>query len=72
MLNTGADLLHSAHGAVEVVGIWRGVERVDTAENETATDNSTMIVCYTIHDNGPVGELSSTLDEFVASIEPSE
>lgn len=60
---------HETHGRVEVLGIWRGVQRVDEAGNIDAAD-SPMVVCFAIRENDqPVGELSDTLESFLSAVE---
>lgn len=60
---------YETHGLVEVLGIWRGVQRVDEAGNMNNAEGP-RIVCYAIReDDQPVGELSDTLESFLDAIE---
>lgn len=61
---------HETHGRVEVLGIWRGVERIDDAGNPDEAGGP-VVVRYSPRDGDqPVGELSDTLESFLAVIEP--
>ncbi|RQG89630.1 hypothetical protein [Natrarchaeobius chitinivorans] len=59
---------HELYGEVEVTGIWKGVEEVDTTRNSNEKD--VYIVRYSADEDGEqVDELTDTLDEFIESIE---
>lgn len=59
---------HAEHGTVEVTGIWRGIDQVDTARNTETKD--VIIVRYSATQDGePVDELTETVDEFTDNIE---
>lgn len=60
---------HETHGKVEILGIWRGVQRIDEAGNMDDAEGP-MIVCYTIREGDhPVGELSDTVESFLSAID---
>lgn len=59
---------HAEHGRVEVSGIWKGVQRVDSARNTDQKD--VIIVRYSTGGDGePVGEFTETVDEFLTATE---
>lgn len=59
---------HAQHGRVEVSGIWRGVNEVDSARN--TNQKAVIIVRYSAEQEGErVDELTDTLDEFLEAIE---
>lgn len=57
---------HSEYGRVEVTGIWRGVNQVDSAHN--TKENDMIIVRYS-RGGKLISELTDTLDEFLEAIE---
>ncbi|MFP8957990.1 hypothetical protein ACLI4Y_14800 [Natrialbaceae archaeon A-CW3] len=68
VVNRGETYDHAEHGQVEVTGIWKGVEQVDTARHTNEKD--VIIVRYSAEINGEeVDELTDTLDEFLQSIQ---
>lgn len=71
VLERGESYEHTEHGPVEVTGIWRGIDQVDSARNTDETD--VYIVRYSAEDGGErVDELTDTLDEFLEAIEEGE
>lgn len=72
-IERGETYEHPTHGPVKVLGLWKGMKRVDEAGNTDEDENGPMIVCYTIEADGqPVGELSDTVDEFLDAIGPDD
>lgn len=69
VVKRGETYEHSEYGPVEVEGIWRGVDKVDSAHN--AAESDTIIVRYS-GDSDHVDSLIDTLDEFFAAIEDSD
>ena len=68
VVDRGETYDHTKHGQVEVTGIWKGVEQVDSAHHTDEKD--VFIVRYSTVINGEeVDELTDTLDEFLQSIE---
>lgn len=64
----GETYTHAEYGLVEVIGIWRGVHRVDTSYNTKESDM--VIVRYaTEQDESLAEELADTIDGFLAAIE---
>lgn len=58
---------HETYGLVEVTGIWKGVNGVDTTHE--ANEKDVFIVRYSANEDGEqVDELTDTLDEFLASL----
>ncbi|GEM_PF-5930140 len=67
VVDRGETYNHAEHGQVEVTGIWKGIEQVDTARQTNEKD--VIIVRYSAEINGEeVDELTDTLDEFLQSI----
>lgn len=67
VVDRGETYNHAEHGQVEVTGIWKGIEQVDTARQTNEKD--VIIVRYSAEINGEeVNELTDTLDEFLQSI----
>lgn len=59
---------HADHGQVAVMGIWKGVEQVDTARRTDEKD--IFIVRYSTEINGEqVDELAETFDEVLQAID---
>lgn len=72
VIERGGMYEHETHGRVKVLGIWRGVHSVDEAGNLDDAEGP-KIVCYTIREGGqPVGELTDTLESFLAAIESTD
>lgn len=68
IVERGETYAHVEHGAVEVTGIWKGVEQVDKTHHTDEKD--VFIVRYSAEIDGEqVDELTDTLDEFLRSIE---
>lgn len=58
---------HAEHGVVDVVGLWKGVTRVERASPDAA---ETIVVRYTSHGNDEqTAALVETLDRFVERID---
>lgn len=71
-IERGGTYEHETHGQVEVLGIWKGVQRVDEAGNSSEAGGP-MVVRYSLCEGDhPVGELSDTLEGFLDSIELSD
>lgn len=59
---------HDKFGLVEVTGIWRGIDQVDSAHHTDQKD--TIIVRYSTEEDGEqVDELTEPLDEFIEATE---
>lgn len=66
VVEQGETYEHSKYGTIEVMRIWRGVNRVDITRDVSESD--TIIVRYTIKGDGRPEELTDTLDEFFKAI----
>ncbi|OIB59106.1 hypothetical protein [Natrialba sp. SSL1] len=67
VIERGDTYEHETYGVVEVTGIWKGVQGVDTTYE--ANEKDTFIVRYSAKEDGEqVGELTDTLDKFLESI----
>lgn len=67
MIERGETYNHTEYGLVEVTGIWKGVEQIDSARNVNETD--IIIVRYTADGAGKhLAELTDPLDEFLEAI----
>lgn len=64
----GEEYNHAQHGRVEVSGIWRGINEVDSTRN---TDQKEVIIIrYSAEqENERAVELTDTLDKFLQAIE---
>lgn len=59
---------HDNFGLVEVTGIWRGIDQVDSARHTDQRD--VIIVRYSTEEDGEqVDELTEPLDEFIEATE---
>ena len=59
---------HGDFGLVEVTGIWRGIQQVDSARHTDQRD--VIIVRYSTEEGGEqVDELTEPLDEFIEATE---
>ncbi|RQG90839.1 hypothetical protein [Natrarchaeobius chitinivorans] len=59
---------HETYGLVEVAGIWKGIQGVDSTRE--ANEKDVFIVRYSTKEDGEqIDELTDTLDEFLDSIE---
>ena len=59
---------HDDFGLVEVTGIWRGIQQVDSARHTDQKD--VIIVRYSTEEGGEqVDELTEPLDEFIEATE---
>lgn len=68
VIERGETYDHTEYGLVEVTGIWKGVEQVDTAHNTNQKD--VIIVRYSAQGDGEqIDELTDTIDEFLTAIE---
>lgn len=68
MVERGKTYVHAEHGRVEVTGIWKGVNQVDSSRQMEEMD--TIIVRYLIKEDGkPVVEQVNLLDEFLEAVE---
>lgn len=68
VIERGKTYEHAEHGSVEVTGIWKGVQKADTAHNTDET--GTIIVRYSTEgEEQQFCELTDTLDEFMEAIE---
>lgn len=55
---------HTEYGAVEVTGIWRGIDQVDAAQHTDQKD--VIIVRYSAEQDGEsIEELTDTITEFL-------
>ncbi|AGB37770.1 hypothetical protein [Natronococcus occultus] len=68
VIERGDEYNHQRYGTVEVTGIWKGVDGVDTTRE--AKEKDVYIVRYAADEEGErVDELTDTLDEFLDAIE---
>jgi hypothetical protein len=68
VVERGDQYEHDRYGTVEVMGIWKGIEGVDSTGE--AKEKDVYIVRYTTDEDGEqVDELTDTLNEFLDAIE---
>lgn len=68
VIERGDSYDHERYGRVEVTGIWKGIDGVDTTRE--ADEKDVYIVRYAAEEDGErVDELTDTLEEFLDAIE---
>lgn len=68
LIERGETYDHTQHGCVEVTGIWKGVEEVDSTRS--MSQKEVIIVRYSSERDGEsIEELTDTLTEFLEAIE---